>query len=262
MRFLAFVLLSLSSLSPSLHADSAVDCEEVVRKAVEAMKSRNAAALWLLFDPAMPGFKQLRADSGALLAVANVASSVNFVKNQGDDAARTLQLDWQMEIDQQMRATGVTNRRLAVTLALKHEAGAWRIVKMSPAEVFAPTHVEQAWDQVAAAAAALTSPPDDSPVNPTLFLGLFDSKMPGFEKLRENVAALAGRGAIESSVDLVWSQGDDRARNMEVDWVLQVINPATEIYILRKHEHVKLRMEWRGKRWSVIAIAPPGFFAP
>lgn len=245
-----------------LHADSAGDCQEVIRKAVEALRHRQAAALWLLFDPAMPGYAKLRADTGDLLQVAEAESNVVFRKNEGDDRVRNLEFNWRMEITQQERAASTTLRDENVKCRMEHKDGKWRIDSFAPISLLAPTHASEAWYEIADAAQSLTSPPDDSPVNPTLFMRMFDPKMPGVDKLRENVTALARRGPIESSVELVDNTGDDHARTVEVDWALKVIDVTTSIDSIRKQQHVKFRMEWQGKRWRVTSLEPAGFFAP
>ena len=245
-----------------LRADSVVETYGVIRKAADALRSHNAAALWLLFDPKMPGYAALRSASGALIRSSDIDSVVDFRKNDGDDHSRVLEMDWRLDITQTERVGAVTHRRRIVTCRLEQEGEAWRIVSFEPVDFFAPTHAAEAWDEIAAAAAALTSPPDDAPVSPSLFLRDFDVKMPGYADLRAGITALARRGAIESSVELSANEGDDAGRKVEVDWTLDVTDPQSGQKLLRKEERVKFAMEWEGKRWRIASVEPIAFFAP
>src|ERR1035438_6581706 len=65
--------------------------------------------------------------------------------------------------------------------------------------------------------------------NATAFMDCFDPKMPGYEELRADVAALvveaaprSPREGVSSSIELVTDQGDDQTRSLEVDWILDI----------------------------------------
>jgi hypothetical protein len=243
-----------------LRADSAQDASDLFRKAADALERRKPAALWLLFDPAMPGYARMRIDSSALLEVAEVESAIDIVKNEGDDSSRNVELDWRMTIMQQERGASTTQRHATVKCRLEQHDGAWRIASFAPAEFFAPTHAVEAWESVTRAAAALNRGPDREPADPASFLSLFDPRVPGYEKLRDGITGLLRRGDVESSIDLASSDGDDRERTLDVDWALQVLDEDTGIAAIHKQQHVKLRMEWQGKRWRVTAVDPLEFF--
>jgi hypothetical protein len=246
-----------------LHADSKLDSEAVIRQAAAALTSRNAAALWLLFDPAMPGYANFRKESEALLRDVEVESNVDFTKNEGSDTARAMELDWRMQITQRQRAISTTQRHAAVKCQLVKKNGAWRIVSFTPADFFAPTHAEQVWDQLSEAAISLSPPADDrQPVSPSSFLATFDSKMPGYQQLVQDITALTLLGPIESSVELITNDGDDHARSVEVEWTLHVLNRDTSIGQLHRDQRLKLHLEWQGKHWRVTSIDHPEFFRP
>jgi hypothetical protein len=243
-----------------LQADSAKDAAAVFDKAADALESRKPAALWLLFDPAMPGYAHLRAETSDLLQVATVESTIDIVKNEGDDSSRTMEVDWQMEIEQQERGVSSTKRHAVVKCRLERHDGPWRIASFAPADLFAPTHAEEAWEDVASAVSALSRPQSRQPTDPTWFLSLFDGKMPGYETLRDGITTLLRRGDVESSIELVHNEGDDGTRNLEVDWRLQVLDDATGIAAIQKQQNVKLKMERQGKHWKVTAVDPLEFF--
>ena len=249
-------------LAASLRAGSADDVKDVIRKAVSALRERNAPALWLLFDPKMPGYKDMRKDSEALLAVADANSTVDILKNEGDDRGRTLQLDWTMEITENQRGVSTTTRHAPVTCKLAFEGGEWKIVNFTPADFFAPTHAGQVWDLISGAAMALNSSNEDRPRNPAEFLGAFDPKMPGYADLVQNINGLTRLGPIECSVELLTNTGDDRSRTVEVDWSLQVVDQQTGISALSREQHMKFQTAWDGKHWRIAGLTPIDFFKP
>ena len=236
------------------------DSGDVIQRAAEALRGQKAAALWILFDPAMPGYKKMQSESGALLGQGRVESTIEIRKDEGDDRGRRLEIDWRMRIEQGEGVLAITERHSAVTCRLAHKDGGWKIVEFAPLELFAPTHAAEAWEEIAGAAEWLTSPPDDAPVNPSRFLALFDPAMPGYDRLRAGVNSLARRGAIEIAVDQVSNDGDDRQRTLVVDWTLRVVDVQTRIDQLQKEQHVKLRMAWQGSRWRMVALDPIDFF--
>jgi hypothetical protein len=124
------------------------------------------------------------------------------------------------------------------------------------------------WDVLGEAAHEL------SQGNATAFMDCFDPKMPGYEQLRADVAALireapppssraaTERGGIYSSLDLVSDQGDDRARDLELDWTLDIRQAEGSMGATRRRQNVKIRAAKTGKKWRIVAFEPAGFFAP
>jgi hypothetical protein len=255
------IVLILALCVNGFAADSAQDVKDFFRKAEDALASRKAASLWLLFDPAMPGYKQLRANSDALLHDAEVEATLGIVKDEGDERSRSVELDWRMEIVQEEGHTSATHRKADVKCRLERRDGAWRIVAFAPLDVFAPVHAGDAWDDLVAAVSLLSRPADDSPANPASFLRSVDPAMPGFEKLRAGITGLVRRGDVESTLDLISNEGDDRVRTLEVDWLLQVSDDATGIGGIRKEKHIQVRMTLQGKHWRIASLDPLDFFS-
>lgn len=244
----------------STAAAPAAAAEDTIRHAADALRDRKPAALWLLFDRSMPGYSRLRRESDALLELARAESTIQVVKNEGDDRARNLELDWRMEIVQELDVASTTRRQATVKCRLEQRDRAWRIVRFEPAGFFAPTHAAEAWRALTDAAGALVRRSDYTPGDPTWFLGLFDPKMPGYEDFVNGITALLRRGDVNSSITLVSSDGDDQRRTMVVDWELDVVDVGTKTQVIDRRQDVKLRMEWQGKGWRVVAVDPLPFF--
>ena len=234
---------------------------DLFQQAARALSDRKPAALWLLFDPAMPGYKQFRTSSEALLRAVEPEAAITVVKDEGDDAARSVELDWRMELVQRERFPSTTERNATVKCRLENRGGSWRIVSFAPLDLFGPVHAGEAWDELVSAVATLTNrPPDNSPVNPSWFFRSVDPSMPDLEKLREALTALLRRGEMESSLDMISNEGDDHTRNLEVDWSMQILNDQTQIATLQKEKRIQIQMSWNGKRWRIVSLNPLDFF--
>ena len=87
------------------------------------------------------------------------------------------------------------------------------------------------------------------------FLDQFDSKMPQYEKLRDEIQDLFGAAQeIGSTIDVITDEGDDQKRTLELDWLLKIDNndPRRQI--------VKCQVEKQGKKWKITALDPVEFF--
>ena len=88
----------------------------------------------------------------------------------------------------------------------------------------------------------------------TEFLGHFDKSMPGYSEFADQVENMVGAGSVSTNIDFINTEGNDRKRTLDLDWVLQCEgqNP--------KRAVIKCTIEKRGKKWKVTSIAPIDFF--
>ncbi len=126
----------------------------------------------------------------------------------------------------------------------------------------------EVWDLLGDAATALSN--GDAPG----FMEAFDPKMPGYDKLRADVEALvqesepnpqgleSGREGIFCSIGPVSEKGDDHARELELDWILDIRQRQRAMGATRRRQNVKIRVEKQGKQWRIVSFDPAGFFAP
>ncbi len=119
-----------------------------------------------------------------------------------------------------------------------------------------------AWEQLSNAASAL------SEGNPSDFLSCFDSAMPGYTEIRDDVYALLAQAQASSSIDLNSNEGDAAKRELVVDWTLNIVlSPGgpvggPTVASTRRKQRVSLRMEKRKKNWVIVAFEPRNFFSP
>jgi hypothetical protein len=98
--------------------------------------------------------------------------------------------------------------------------------------------------------------------NVTLFLKAFDPKMPGYVKLRENVTGLMAQGEVQSLIDPLEDEGDDRRRVAQFHWTLRLERGPQSASFLRREQVVKCSLEKRGGKWRIVELEPIEFFAP
>ena len=98
--------------------------------------------------------------------------------------------------------------------------------------------------------------------NVALFLKAFDPKMPGFAKLRENVTGLIAQGDVQSFIDPLEDEGDERRRVAQFDWTLLMHRGQEATSFARREQVLKFSVEKRGGKWWIVELEPIEFFAP
>ena len=98
--------------------------------------------------------------------------------------------------------------------------------------------------------------------NVDLFLKAFDPKMPGFAKLRENVTGLIAQGDVQSFIDPLEDEGDERRRVAQFDWTLLMHRGQEATSFARREQVLKFSVEKRGGKWWIVELEPIEFFAP
>ena len=127
---LAFVCAGAAS------ADSEKDAADVVTALAAALSGDNIAAFMKPIDPAMPGYAKLRSQLETLIGRAEVSSSISILDNMGDDARRTLSLDWYIEIRSREIGDKTEPRRRTVRAVLAKSGKGWRVTELDPAGLF------------------------------------------------------------------------------------------------------------------------------
>jgi len=121
----------------ALRADDAADVWDLFTAMAAALSDSEPGQFLQAFNPAMPGFDDLRENVSALLLAYDVHSSIELVDETGDGAARTVRLDWFLQLVDKQIAGGVTRRREQVRCQLVKNKK-WRISSFEPLSLFAP----------------------------------------------------------------------------------------------------------------------------
>jgi hypothetical protein len=132
-RWLLFGVIAIP-----LFADDTEQVWQLFTQLASALSEGNAIEFMKGFDRAMVGYENLEANVTALLQQAQVQGSVELLRENGDDIARTVELDWFIEIVQQQDAGGSTRRRERISCRLVKRKKQWRIVSLQPLEFFTP----------------------------------------------------------------------------------------------------------------------------
>ena len=130
------LLATLAALS--LRADEAQQVWDLFTELAAVLSAGNAAEFMKPFDRAMPGYGTLEADVRGLLLQAQVQSSIELLNDEGNDSARTVELDWLLRIVEQLDTGAITERRERVRSRLAKQNKKWRILSFDPLTFFTP----------------------------------------------------------------------------------------------------------------------------
>ena len=94
------------------------------------------------------------------------------------------------------------------------------------------------------------------------FLKAFDPAMDGYAKLRENVTGLVALGDVQSLIDPLEEEGDDRRRMVQFRWTLRLRRGEQSASFIRREQVVKCTVEKQRGKWQIVGLEPIEFFAP
>jgi hypothetical protein len=98
--------------------------------------------------------------------------------------------------------------------------------------------------------------------NVSLFMKAFDPAMAGYATLRENVTALIAQGEVQSLIEPLEDEGDERRRVHQFQWTLRWKRGEDSASFARREQVVTCKAEKRGGKWRIVALEPIAFFAP
>lgn len=123
-------LLALAWLARPARAATREELLQTVADLATALSAGDAAAFLARFEESMEGYAALRENVSALTAQADLTSSVELVRHEGDSG----EFDWYLEIRLKLDAGVSARRRQRVKLRLRGS----KIEAFSPVELFAP----------------------------------------------------------------------------------------------------------------------------
>ena len=94
------------------------------------------------------------------------------------------------------------------------------------------------------------------------FLKAFDPAMEGYARLREYVRGLIAQGEVQSLIDPLEDEGDDRRRVEQLHWTLRLKRGPESANFSTREQAVKCTVEKRGGKWRIVDLEPIAFFAP
>jgi hypothetical protein len=98
--------------------------------------------------------------------------------------------------------------------------------------------------------------------NVSKFMSAFSKDMPDRDTLENNVTALANSADVSSSIEPLTEDGDDQARKIDLDWLLEIRSLEQDGPLVRRREVVHCELRKEKKQWKIVALKPIDFFAP
>lgn len=130
-------LFALLPLAGCLRADSAQEAMDLIAGAATALSDNKPGEFLDAFDPSMPGYEKLSDAIKTLTGAADLECSIEVTRNEGDAAARSMELDWILRIDLRPAGAGSTHRQQTVKCSLRKTGKRWRIATFEPLDLFA-----------------------------------------------------------------------------------------------------------------------------
>jgi len=130
-------ILILAALAASLRADNASDAWDRLAAAAGALSQGDAVYFLSMFDRKSPGYETLRSNVSTLLSAAQVQSSIDLVNNDGDDARRTIEVDWLLRLVPRGQGASPVQRQQKVKCVLEKRGRKWQIESLDPVQFLA-----------------------------------------------------------------------------------------------------------------------------
>jgi hypothetical protein len=118
-------------------ADPAEEVWEVVTTMAAALGRGSDGEFLAVCDASLAGYATLRGNLAGLVAAAEIESGIDPVTNEGDGAARVLEVDWQLHLVER-GLDRVTRRRQVVKCRMEKRSRKWKVVALEPVAFFAP----------------------------------------------------------------------------------------------------------------------------
>ena len=131
--FLAIALFAVSA-----QAGDHEDVLDLFGSMTSALSQANAPLFLKGIDKASPDYEKLASYIPALVAQGDAASSLEFLKDEGDSQKRSVEIDWFLELRNVNPAGPLVRRREIIKCRLEKQKKKWRIVALSPVDFFAP----------------------------------------------------------------------------------------------------------------------------
>jgi hypothetical protein len=111
---------------------------DLIASMTAALSDNNAPGFLKALDKAMPGYDHLHEAIPELLGQGDIVSSVQPLRDEGDETKRSLDLDWYLEIRNPDETAPVIRRREVIHCRVEKRGARWRITSLDPISFFDP----------------------------------------------------------------------------------------------------------------------------
>ena len=129
------------ALAAPLVADTRQEILDLLTDLASALGEGNGLAFLGHIDHAMPGYQKLEQNILALTEQNEVSAAIDIVKQEGDDHAQNVELDWLLQIRAREDNGPIERRRETVKSRLERQKKKWKVVSIEPITLFAPPAV-------------------------------------------------------------------------------------------------------------------------
>jgi len=128
----------------SLIADTHDEIVDVITNMANALSTVNTPKFMDAIDKSLPDYDKLKDNITALMNQTEITSSVEIIKEEGDDTKRSVDLDWYLEIRSLTPDGPIERRREIVHCELQRkDKKHWKIVSLTPPNFFAPASLDK-----------------------------------------------------------------------------------------------------------------------
>ena len=142
LRAALVAVVLLGAAAAPVRSDTQSEIADVLAAMTGALADADAGAFLKPIDRKCPAYDTLSNYIPELLRQGTVSSAIEFLKNDGDERRRSVQLDWYLESHSEDAAGPVVRRRVVVDCVFEKQGRSWRIVSLSPVSLFAPQNYE------------------------------------------------------------------------------------------------------------------------
>jgi hypothetical protein len=131
------IALAAPLLAPLL-ADVRQDVLDLFTAMASALSEGNGLAFLEHIDHSMPDYEKLEQNILALVAQNEVLTSIDVLKQEGNDEEQTVELDWFLQIRSREETGPLERRRQIVKCRLRRTKKKWKVLSLEPISFFAP----------------------------------------------------------------------------------------------------------------------------
>ncbi len=98
--------------------------------------------------------------------------------------------------------------------------------------------------------------------NISVALTAFDSKMPNYGTIEQNLEAIAQQDDVTSAIEIVSDDEAAGVHKLDLDWILQLTARADAAQLDRRRVRVHVEMRQIKGKWKITALEPVSLFDP
>lgn len=87
-------------------------------------------------------------------------------------------------------------------------------------------------------------------------IGIFDSSMPGYGRISQNIDALTQQAEISCAIDIVADTESRGVHTLDLDWLMTLKAMGDNTVSEQRREQVKIEMRQIKGKWKITAMSP------